>query len=78
MPRASLCVQCGARRIQCPCDTLCFKNENGDIIPPETVRKFKLNLSGKRIIEAGRESQVLLPIKQKVIREILPEITAKP
>jgi NAD-dependent dihydropyrimidine dehydrogenase PreA subunit len=51
MPGAERCVQCGACIIQCPGDALCFQEENGEIIPPETIRKFKLNLSGKRVVE---------------------------
>jgi len=28
---------------------LYFENSEGEIIPPETTRKFKLNLMGKRL-----------------------------
>jgi len=28
-----------------------FKNPKGDIIPPEIIRKFKLNFLGKRSIK---------------------------
>ncbi len=48
MPRKKYCVQCGACIVQCPFDALFFKNRKGDIIKPEIVRKFKLNLMGKR------------------------------
>ncbi len=48
MPRREFCVQCGACIVQCPFDALYFQNRKGDIIKPETVRKFKLNLMGKR------------------------------
>ena len=48
MPRQKYCVQCGACIVQCPFDALYFMNRKGDIIKPETVRKFKLNLMGKR------------------------------
>lgn len=48
MPRKKYCVQCGACIVQCPFDALFFKNKKGDIIKPEIVRKFKLNLLGKR------------------------------
>ncbi|MCG3227618.1 MAG: 4Fe-4S binding protein [Candidatus Heimdallarchaeota archaeon] len=48
MPRKKYCVQCGACIVQCPFDALYFMNRKGDIIKPETVRKFKLNLMGKR------------------------------
>jgi len=47
-PRAHLCVQCGACIVQCPFDALFFESTDGETIPPDTVRKFKLNLMGKR------------------------------
>lgn len=43
------CIQCGACIIQCPFDALYFKSPNGDIIAPDTIRKYKLNLVGKRV-----------------------------
>jgi len=48
IPGLVRCVQCGACIIQCPFDALYFKNSKGDIIPPDTIRKYKLNLMGKR------------------------------
>ena len=51
MPRANKCVQCGACIIQCPLDALCFVNPQGKIILPEIIRKFKLNLLGKRFVK---------------------------
>jgi NAD-dependent dihydropyrimidine dehydrogenase PreA subunit len=51
MPRASQCVQCGACIVQCPFDALFFKNPQGDVVTPDTVRKFKLNLMGKRALK---------------------------
>ncbi len=48
MPGAANCVQCGACIVQCPFDALHFQTPKGDIIPPETIRRFKLNLLGKR------------------------------
>ena len=48
MPRQRFCVQCAACIVQCPYDALYFINRKGDIIKPDTVRKFKLNLMGKR------------------------------
>lgn len=53
--RANRCVQCGACIVQCPFDALYFKSPKGEIIPPETVRRFKLNLIGKRLLRV--ESQ---------------------
>jgi NAD-dependent dihydropyrimidine dehydrogenase PreA subunit len=51
MPRLDQCVQCGACIVQCPFDALHFETPKGIIIYPETIRKFKLNLIGKRFKE---------------------------
>jgi ferredoxin len=51
MPDADRCVQCGACIVQCPFDTLYFENPKGEIILPETIREFKLNLMGKRLVK---------------------------
>lgn len=51
IPRANSCVQCGACIVQCPFDALYFKSPKGEIITPETIRKFKLNLIGKRHVK---------------------------
>jgi NAD-dependent dihydropyrimidine dehydrogenase PreA subunit len=53
MPGAAKCVQCGACIVQCPFDALCFMSPKGAILPPATVRRFKLNLLGKRLRETG-------------------------
>ena len=50
MPRAEQCVQCGACIVQCPFDALYFRSPKGEIISPENIRKFKLNLIGKRLV----------------------------
>ncbi len=52
MPRAELCVQCGACIVQCPRDALYFAAPDGSTIPPETIRKYKLNLLGTRKLPA--------------------------
>jgi NAD-dependent dihydropyrimidine dehydrogenase PreA subunit len=49
--RADKCVQCGACIVQCPFDAIYFKSLKGEIIPPEIIRKFKLNLLGKRLVK---------------------------
>lgn len=49
MSRPDRCVQCGACIVQCHFDALCFQGLKGEIIDPETVRMFKLNLFGKRL-----------------------------
>jgi len=51
MSGAERCVQCGACIIQCPFDALCFRSPHGGVIPPEDIRKFKLNMMGKRIVK---------------------------
>jgi NAD-dependent dihydropyrimidine dehydrogenase PreA subunit len=53
LPRAQRCVQCGACIVQCPFDALYFRSPTGDLVLPDTVRKFKLNLLGKRLVRSG-------------------------
>jgi NAD-dependent dihydropyrimidine dehydrogenase PreA subunit len=48
LPRAEQCVQCGACIVQCPFDALYFGSPNGDVVAPDTIRRFKLNLLGNR------------------------------
>jgi NAD-dependent dihydropyrimidine dehydrogenase PreA subunit len=55
MPGADRCVQCGACIIQCPFDALYFRNPKDEIILPETIRKFKLNLMGKRAVKTDKK-----------------------
>jgi ferredoxin len=58
MPGACRCVKCGACIVQCPFDALCFKSSSGEVVTPETVRRFKLNLIGKRLVKvAGKEQE---------------------
>jgi NAD-dependent dihydropyrimidine dehydrogenase PreA subunit len=47
------CVRCGACVVQCPMDALSFEDENGARVEPDTIRRFKLNLLGKRAVDAG-------------------------
>jgi ferredoxin len=47
--RPERCVNCGACIVQCPFDALHFQSPDGGVIPPETIRRFKLNLMGKRV-----------------------------
>ncbi len=51
IPRAARCIQCGACIVQCPFDALYFESPQGGIIPPEDVRRFKLNMMGKRLVK---------------------------
>ncbi|HZD06119.1 MAG TPA: 4Fe-4S dicluster domain-containing protein, partial [Longimicrobiales bacterium] len=53
LPRASACVQCGACIVQCPFDALHFRTDDGAVIGPRTVRTYKLNLLGNRVVESG-------------------------
>ena len=48
IPRIDDCVQCGACIVQCLEDALYFENSQGEIIEAEIIRKYKLNLLGKR------------------------------
>lgn len=51
--RIGNCVQCGACIVQCPEDALCFVTPHGERVEPETIRRFKLNLLGKRLVKPG-------------------------
>ena len=48
LPRVKQCVQCGACIVQCPFDALHFRSPKGDVVAPDTIRRFKLNLLGTR------------------------------
>jgi NAD-dependent dihydropyrimidine dehydrogenase PreA subunit len=50
LPRSAQCVQCGACIVQCPFDALYFQSPTGDVVPPDSVRRFKLNLLGNRLV----------------------------
>lgn len=47
------CVRCAACIVQCPRDALYLANGKGDRVLPETIRRFKLNLLGRRAIHAA-------------------------
>ena len=47
------CVRCGACVVQCPRDALFFEDGAGRRIEPQTIRRFKLNLMGRRSVETG-------------------------
>ncbi len=51
MARAGRCIRCGACIVQCPFDALSFETPEGAVIPPEMVRRYKLNMLGKRTVE---------------------------
>jgi len=52
-PSSDMCVQCGACIVQCPFDALYFRSPDGKVISPQIVRKFKLNMLGKRTMNTG-------------------------
>ena len=42
------CERCGACIVQCPADALWFASDDGTTVAPEAVRRYKLNLLGRR------------------------------
>lgn len=50
-PNSDSCVQCGACIVQCPFDALHFENSKHEIIEPEIIRTYKLNLMGERKVK---------------------------
>lgn len=51
------CVQCGACVVQCPEDALAFATASNELIPPNLIRTYKLNLLGQRAIPVSRGAQ---------------------
>ncbi len=47
------CVRCAACIVQCPKDALWLEDGQGRRIMPETIRRFKLNLLGRRAVHAS-------------------------
>jgi len=47
------CIRCGACLVQCPQDALSFTAPDGRRVGPETIRRYKLNLLGKRAAAIG-------------------------
>ena len=47
------CIRCGACVVQCPQDALFFQDEAGSRIEPDVVRRYKLNLLGRRNVDAS-------------------------
>jgi ferredoxin len=52
------CIRCGACIVQCPLDALRFEDTEGHAIEPDVIRRFKLNLLGKRSVDAGEEPRL--------------------
>ncbi len=46
------CIRCGACVVQCPMDALAFEDARGRRVEPDTIRRYKLNLLGKRSVES--------------------------
>jgi NAD-dependent dihydropyrimidine dehydrogenase PreA subunit len=49
LPHSDRCIRCGACVVQCPVDALFFQDQDGTRIDPAVIRRFKLNLLGKRV-----------------------------
>jgi NAD-dependent dihydropyrimidine dehydrogenase PreA subunit len=47
------CISCGACIVQCPEDALHFEDEKSQRVEPDTIRRFKLNLMGRRAVAAA-------------------------
>ena len=45
--------------MQCPFDALRFRSPRGDLVTPEGVRRFELNLLGSRVVRADREESLV-------------------
>jgi NAD-dependent dihydropyrimidine dehydrogenase PreA subunit len=57
LPRTEQCVQCGACIVQCPFDALFFRSPDGELVAPDTVRTFKLNMLGERKVGIRSEKE---------------------
>ncbi len=44
------CIRCGACVVQCPVDALAFEADDGRRIEPDAIRRYKLNLLGRRVV----------------------------
>jgi ferredoxin len=47
------CIRCGACVVQCPQDALAFETPDGWRVDPEQIRRFKLNMLGRRARYVG-------------------------
>jgi ferredoxin len=48
MPHADRCEQCAACIVQCPTDALSFATPRGSRVPPDLIRRYKLNMMARR------------------------------
>jgi NAD-dependent dihydropyrimidine dehydrogenase PreA subunit len=53
LTHAEKCICCGACIVQCPEDALYFEDEKRERVEPDTIRRFKLNLMGRRAVPAA-------------------------
>jgi len=53
LARSEHCIRCGACVVQCPEDALHFEDETGQRVEPDSIRRFKLNLMGRRAVAAA-------------------------
>lgn len=53
LARDERCIRCGACVVQCPEDALYFEDPTGRRVGPDVIRRFKLNLLGRRSVDAG-------------------------
>ena len=53
LAHAEHCICCGACIVQCPEDALYFEDEKRERVEPDTIRRFKLNLMGRRAVAAA-------------------------
>ncbi|MEN8159900.1 MAG: ferredoxin family protein, partial [Myxococcota bacterium] len=51
------CVRCGACVVQCPKDALYFEDGQGGRVEPDTIRRFKLNLLGRRAVRVPARTE---------------------
>jgi NAD-dependent dihydropyrimidine dehydrogenase PreA subunit len=49
------CIQCGACVVQCLCDALRFRYDDGRIVEPATIRKTRMNMVGRRTVHLEEE-----------------------
>ena len=54
-------MRCAACIVQCPKDALYFEAEDGSRVGPDVIRRFKLNMLGRRAVDAGSEEAAPQP-----------------
>ncbi len=63
------CIRCGACIVQCPKDALFFADSSDRRVDAGTVRRFKLNMLGKRVVTEPVEGPVELKGESERARE---------